>query len=64
MLHWVVYNGDRALGVERRNHIKTEFSERAPLMLPNPDKPASHNTLTHTVAPYWHLFMIVGHQCV
>lgn len=48
MLHWVVYNGDRALGVERRNHIKTEFSERAPLMLPNPDKPASHNTHSHT----------------
>lgn len=48
VLHWVVYNGDRALGVERRNHIKTEFSERAPLMLPNPDKPASHNTHSYT----------------
>lgn len=69
VLHWVVYNGDRALGVERRNHIKTEFSVRAPLMLPNPDKPASHNTHSYTqllpTGTYlWLLATSVCERCV
>lgn len=42
-------------------HIKTGFSERALLMLPNPRQ--AWLTHTHTVVLYWHLFMTVG-QCV
>lgn len=63
VLHWVMYNGDRA---ERRmGHIKTGFSERASLMLPNPQLVRlTKRTHIHTVVLRWHLFMTVGQWCV
>ncbi len=63
MLHWVVYNGDRA--GRRMGHIKTGFSERASLMPPNPQQAGlTQRTHIHTVVLYWHLFMTVGQWCV